>query len=169
MKNQKQTLHQLRELIHTQFKWQQPTFLPCQNYPPGFPQGRLSAIYGPKKTEFVVHFLAEHTNFRVAWIENEMSIYPFAMEQRHACLKRILFIEAHQDLPWAALQVLNSKIFPIVIIQSSPLPTMDLRKLQLAAEKSMSVVIFLLEKPRQKKWPIALQIPTPMFELSLLK
>ena len=131
------------------------------------PVGAVTQVTGPGKTECVVKFLAKLTadqpKLRLAWVENEISIYPCALAQRNLSLQNILFTEAKADYVWTTLQILGSGLFNVVILSlpfQQPRTLKDLkvlRRLQLASEKSKASLIFLLDEPIQA-WPISLHL-----------
>ena len=130
--------------------------------PTGIPRGALTEIsgaHGAGKTEVVLQFLAEHTEVRTAWIEDKMTAYPVAFPQNGVALNRVLFAQAGRDPLWTAHQILRSGIFPIVVLMAGAINELELRRLQLSAEKSDSSVITLTEKPTlTRTWPIRLQL-----------
>lgn len=143
-----------------------------------FPRGALTELWGEAgsgKTELILHFLAENPHFRVAWVEEDFSIYPCAFPQRKVALDRIFFVDVsacstltRQKLSrselafWAAHQILQSQVFQVVVISVRPSEKqapVTFRRLQLLAEKSRSAVILLTEQPIQvASWAIPLQL-----------
>jgi hypothetical protein len=126
--------------------------------PEGIPRGILTEITGLKKVEFVLKFLAENKRLRVAWIEEELTIYPLAFLEHQVSLSRVLFIEAKKNASWSAFQILSSGFFECVVM--TPQKQFDqrtLRRFQLEAEKSHAGIFFLTEKPHGG-WPISLKI-----------
>jgi len=121
------------------------------------PCGGIVSIGGFGKTTKAVHFLSEHPDLSVAWIEERFSVYPCAMLQQRVALSKVLFTEADRNTIWTCLQILQSGLFKIVVICSSFYEQNFLRKIQLAAEKAHAVVILLSEKPISS-WTIVLQI-----------
>lgn len=60
------------------------------------PQGAITEISGPDgagKTEAVLRFLAENPVPRVAWIEQDFSVYPCAFPQYGVALDRVFFVD----------------------------------------------------------------------------
>jgi len=127
--------------------------------PGGFPRGAITELAGLGKTEIFVQFLSENPKLRVAWIEDELTIYPCAVAQRGVSLSRVLFIEAHEDILWATFQVLRSHLFDCVVLSSlkTKIEENNLRRLQLESEKG-NAGVFLLTEELHRAWPIALQI-----------
>ena len=84
------------------------------------PVGAITQVTGPGKTEGLVKFVSElmknQPKLRLAWVENEISIYPCALAQRKLNLQNILFTEAHNDYVWATLQILASGLFEVVVL-----------------------------------------------------
>ena len=129
----------------------------------GIPRGAITEVSGRSgsgKTELVLKFLAENPEARVAWIEEELTIYPCAFPQNRVGLERVLFIDAPFGKKlWTAHQILRSGACPIVVIDAQGLNEADLRRLQLAAEKTDAVVILLSQTPSERgAWPIAAQL-----------
>src|ERR1700737_2534231 len=88
----------------------------------GIPKGALTEISGPGKTEFLVRFLSEHPSLKVAWVEDQISVYPYAIFQRKAYLQRILFAEAGSNSLWALMQILRSQVFGVIVFSSTTTP-----------------------------------------------
>jgi hypothetical protein len=145
----------------------------------GLPKGAVVEVSGPSgggKTEVVLRFLSENPEARVAWIEDELTVYPCAFPQNRVGLERVLFVEsraAHQksadgrvvivgldETLWTAHQILRSQVFGVVVLRvAKPLEEMALRRLQLAAEKTQTTLVLLVEEPaRRGTWPIAVQL-----------
>src|SRR5690606_14451470 len=119
------SLEKLKELFQRQTRRE---VLSCSLLPSGLPKGAITEVSGFGKTELVTRFLAEHEEIRVAWIEETFSVFPFAFQQRRVDLKRVLFVEAGEDLTWAALQILKSQIFGIVVLYAETLSLTHLRR-----------------------------------------
>jgi hypothetical protein len=128
----------------------------------GLPRSALTEISGPHgggKSEMVIQFLAENPDVRAAWIEEQFSVYPVAFPQLGVGLERVLFVEAGRQGLWTTQQILRSGLFSVVVLAGKVLTEINLRRLQLAAEKAQACVILLREKPTlQGKWPISVQI-----------
>lgn len=174
------TLDSLRELISA-VSFRPREHLPCPGLRAGMPVGSLCEVSGVGKTEFVVRFLAANPKLRVAWIEEELSVYPWAVFQREVSLDRILFMEAGADSLWTVNQALRSQLFGAVIFSSTttarPLLSSaqqrnevrmgqaqpwhrnerTLKSMQLSAEKSRATMIFLSDDP-VGAWPVSLQV-----------
>ncbi|MBI2711912.1 MAG: hypothetical protein HYX41_03460 [Bdellovibrio sp.] len=134
----------------------------------GLPLGSLMEVCGPAgagKTEVVLKFLSEHPELRVAWIEENLSIYPTAFEQNKVSLQRVLFVETSRYL-WAVLQILKSQAFGIVVLSASIsnrhsdlLDEIERRRIQIAAEKASASVIVIDESTTsQGSWPFTVQL-----------
>lgn len=126
----------------------------------GIPSGAVTELSGHGKTETIVCFLKEHPEFRVAWIEESFSFFPAALGEWGVDISQFLFVESAADTLWAALQALRSGAFHVVILYHSEFTTDELRKLQLAAEKTACAVIWLSAKAPTNPWPIALRLQT---------
>jgi hypothetical protein len=131
----------------------------------GLPKGALIEISGNAgggKTEVVLRFLAQNPSVRVAWVEEEFSIYPSAFPQNSVGLERVLFVDSPPgETLWTVHQILRSQVFGVVILKKSQfsMDEMALRRLQLAAEKSQITVILLTDQPARKgTWPISVQL-----------
>jgi hypothetical protein len=123
----------------------------------GLPKGAITQVVGSGKTEFVLTLLAEHAETKVAWVEENFSVYPFGFLQRNVQLGRVLFVESGEHTCWSILQILKAQVFSIVVIYSENLGLNELRKIQLAAEKAQAVVLWLTPELKSL-WPVSLQI-----------
>jgi hypothetical protein len=131
---------------------------PFSSAPLGIPRGALTEITGHGKTEVMIRFLSENPRLRVAWIEDEMSVYPCAILQRGVRLDRVLFVEAGRDLFWAVSQCLRSGLFECVVLSyQRNLDEKTYRRLQLEVEKA-DIGLFLLPEMPQKAWPISMKL-----------
>ncbi len=148
------SIAQLREMIGTKTSKEFFAFASLTN---GLPKGAITEISGAGKTEFVLQFLKEQTELKIAWIESQLSIFPFAFEQRGVSLERVLFVEGGEQSNWVALQVLKSQAFQVVVLYEEECELKTLRRMQIAAEKSAASLIWLTSKP-QDAWPVGLQI-----------
>jgi hypothetical protein len=140
----------------------------------GFIKGSLGVLCGSEgsgKSEVALRFLAENPSLQAAWVEDDLSIYPCAFEQKGVSLKRVLFIEAGlKNALWCVHQLLRSTLFQVVIYtlasarsrRGKKLPLeedeVSLRRLQIAAEKAGALVLFLSEAPFSASWPLSAQI-----------
>jgi hypothetical protein len=137
----------------------------------GFPLGAIVEISGTGKTELVAQFLKEHPDFKIAWVEENISINPYALRQKGVKLNNLLFIEAKKELSWCLAQALNSGCFQAVVTGSSAIGSSvavnnlndkkfsekDLRRFQLLSEKCKSHFFLLSEKPHNS-WVPHLQL-----------
>jgi len=127
----------------------------------GLPQGALIQIggaLGGGKTELLLNFLAENSQIQVGWIESLFTVYPAAFCSHKIDLRRILFLET-DSFEWAAQQLLESKLFPLVILSAVIENVIVLRRLQIAAEKAQASVVLLTEQCSTKNaWPISVQL-----------
>jgi hypothetical protein len=131
--------------------------LPFSMLPGGIPKGAITEISGPGKTEAVLRFLGEHEGLKVAWVEDQFSVFPLGFIQNRIALKRVLFMEAGAQIHWVALQALKAQIFPVVVVYTDQSDVKSLRRLQLAAEKSQATTI-LLSPTAGSYWPVSLQL-----------
>jgi hypothetical protein len=137
--------------------------LPFSLLQEGIPKGGLTEVSGELgngKTEVILKFLAENLESRVAWVEQEFTIYPGVFFPLG--LGRVLFIEAIDSPLWSVHQLLRSQLFGIVVMAvcSSQLKNdIALRRLQLEAEKAKACVLLITESPRREgRWPLTAQI-----------
>jgi hypothetical protein len=143
---------------------------------------------GGGKTEAAIRILAENPGIRGAWIEPTLTVYPCAFPQLGVTLDRVLFTEPGDQALWAAHQILRSQLFGLVVLSvpeaplaaagaralqakavaapfqsaqaltASNLNEIDLRRLQLSAEKSGAALLLLRERPTVRgNWAIAIQ------------
>lgn len=168
-------LETLREQLKTSFPSGQKTreTLPFSMVEGGIPKGALTEVSGAEgcgKTELVLRFLAENSTLRVAWIEEDFSAYPCAFSQNGVGLERVLFVDcdSSEHSLWSAHQILRSQVFEAVILKLSSkianpdrqgLEEVDLKRLQLLAEKSGTCLFLVLEEPlKSATWPITLRL-----------
>jgi hypothetical protein len=182
-------LASLRELISTAPGYRTRSSLSFSLLEEGIPKGAITEISGPGKTEFLVRFLSEHPSLKVAWIEDQFSIYPYAVFQKKGHLQRILFAEAGNNSLWALMQILRSQVFGIIVFSSTTTTPLSksgdgggmgqascrtcfdertMRAMQLAAEKSQTAVVFLRDEP-EDSWPISLQIRVERQSVEVLR
>lgn len=131
--------------------------LPFSLLPCGITRGAITEISGTGKTEFVLHFLKENPELKIAWIEKSFSAYPFAFLQKEIDLKRILFIDGQKDLDWCVYQALRSQAFQSVVVYCENLSLKSLRRIQLHSEKSLASTIWLTDEPKSA-WPVSLRL-----------
>ena len=143
----------------------------------GFPRGALGVLCGKEgsgKSEVVCRFLAENTSLKTAWIEDSLTVYPAALEQKGVALDRVLFVEGADQSLWCMHQILRSHLFQVVVHTVRPRrlrkrelalneDEVSLRRLQIAAEKAGALVLFLSEAPFPASWPLAVQIEVSRF------
>lgn len=157
--------------------------LPFSGLKGGVPRGAVIEVCGPHgsgKTEFVLKFLSENPKLRVAWIEEQLSVYPCALPQHGVELNRVLFVDGGRELLWCAHQALRSRLFKVVVVSGfgearvqgtrDAQRGVELRRLQLAAEQSGSTLILLSEEPtRRGAWPISVQVQVQRPKLQIIK
>ena len=129
----------------------------------GLPKGALVEISGRTgggKTEVVFRFLAQNPTLRVAWIEEDFTIYPCARPLNRVGLERVLFVDSPPGQAlWTAHQILRSQVFGVLVLKASCVSEMELRRLQRAAGKSQVTVILLSQEPAKRgTWPISVQL-----------
>jgi hypothetical protein len=149
------SLNELRSLLSLH---SQREFLPLNCFQAaGIPKGAITEISGFGKTDFVAQIMQEHKGVRIAWVEENFSIFPFAFWQRDLDLHRILFIESGKQTEWVILQILKAQIFKIVVFYVENFELTALRRIQLASEKANVVSLWLTDKPHSL-WPVSLQL-----------
>ncbi len=151
-------LHQLKSLLAVS---NEKAVLQFKKYQLEIPQGAITCLTGLGKTEFVLDFLSEQSDFSVAWIEEKFSFYPQAVAQKNLSAQNFLFLEASDQAIYTALQAIKAQVFQCVVLYKEDLELKDLRRLQLFSEKSRCV-LFWLTQNIQNKWPIALELKIEM-------
>jgi hypothetical protein len=136
--------------------------LPFSLLPLGLPRGALTELSGPDgggKTEAAIRALAENPEVRAAWVEESLTVYPCAFPALGVPMERVLFAEPGRELLWTVHQLLRSRLFGIVVAApGEALTELELRRLQLSAERSRSSLILLREHPTlRRNWPIRVQ------------
>jgi hypothetical protein len=147
-------IEKLRSLVGTKTERE---LIPFSLLSHGIPKGAITEISGKGKTEFVLQFLKENPEIRVAWIERNFSAYPFGFLQREVSLDRFLFIEGERDLDWCVYQALRTSVFQAVIVYSEHMELNSLRRIQLQSEKALSATLWLTNEPKDA-WPVHLRI-----------
>jgi hypothetical protein len=129
-------------------------------YSQGLPKGALTQLLGPGSTEVLLRLFSEHPSKKFAWVEKRLTAFPPGFVERGANLNLLLFVEGGEELPWALTQVLLSRIFEAVVL-ASPLSgeraELQLRRLQLAAERSGTALILAAESDGPS-WPFKLRL-----------
>lgn len=119
---------------------------------------------GSGKTRWLLRELGRAPQARIAWIENGVTAYPCAFAEHGVSVQRVLFVDcpSREKVLWSARQILKSQAFGVVVfgdVKPGLLDEMDLRRLQLMAEKSKATIVLLSEQPtRQGAWPISVQL-----------
>jgi hypothetical protein len=131
--------------------------LPWSLYKPGLPLGALTHLEGQGKSSAFLRLCSEHPKLRAAWVEASLSAYPPAFAQAGVDLKRLLFVQGGEHYAWAVSQLLRAQLFPLMALASPIQGELELRRLQLAAEKSGAVVL-LLSQVQGPSWPIKLKL-----------
>lgn len=111
------------------------------------PRGAIVELLGNGSREWLFEVFLAHADSRVAWIEPKLSLFPPAVSQRGISLSRFLFLETEKEWSWALFQALRSKLFHFAVTPVEVIPTRStdvfLRKLQIQAERSGTVLFFL--------------------------
>lgn len=157
----KPSLQELRQLIGAveHVERERSSFALFQE---GFPKGAIIEVSGSGKTELVALFLKEHPDFKVAWIEKEITINPYALFQKGLKTENVLFIEAKEQLEWCLNQALQSGCFQAIVTTTeaatnSSFDEKDLRRYQLLSERSQAH-FFLLSENLHQSWVPNLQL-----------
>lgn len=144
---------------------------------PGVPQGSLvewCGGMGSGKTSLLLDLWSASPEQAWLWIEPSASaektqFVPQPWARRGLSLDRGWGVEVEpRDLGWTLLQALRSQAFAAVVVaeefqgawgtEGRPDHVTRLRRLQIAAERAGSSVLFLRERPtRAGAWPIAAQ------------
>jgi hypothetical protein len=117
------------------------------------PQGALVEVTGRFRHEFVAQFLAEQKKPSL-WLEEEIQIFPVALQQRGVDLTKTVFVETGEHHQWVLQQSLRSQVFRFVIAENFQLHEKEMRKLQLLAERSGATVINLAAEYRPSWVPL---------------
>lgn len=154
------SLPELKALLKTPL--QKEVFF-CQGLPSGIPRGAVTALEGYGKLEWILQFLEQHPKLPVAWIESQLTAYPLAIAQRGTELDRILFVDSQKNQThWAALQVIRSQLFPVVILYTQTIDSDQLRQIQIESERSQTATLLLLPLYHQVRqfhlWPVQLHL-----------
>lgn len=152
----KPSIAELRELIGATKHDDRPRHS-FSLYPAGFTTGSFIEITGSQRTEFTALFLREHPELKIAWVEDSITINPYALKQKGVCLDNILFVEGKKDTVWCLSQVLSSGCFQAVITENSRFNEKDLRRFQLLSEKAQNH-FFLLSASPSASWVPHLQL-----------
>lgn len=152
----KPSLAELRQLIGAT-QWTDRPRQSFSLYPEGFFTGSFIELTGPQRTEFTALFLKENPQMKVAWIEETISINPYALKQKGVDVDAILFIEGKKDITWSLSQVLSSGCFQIVVAENFRFAEKDLRRFQLLSEKTLNH-FFLLSPQSSSSWVPHLQL-----------
>lgn len=131
-------------------------------------KGSVVEFAGQGKTELCAHFLSEHPELSVAWVEDEFSLNPYALWQRHLNFENLVFVEAGRDMSWAIHQLLHSQAFDLIVSSGRQWEENELRRFQLLSEKAKSTFFLLSEKP-QPAWVQSLQVQTRRDDGGLLQ
>ncbi len=156
----KPTIAELRQMIgssENQIKERSDFSL----YPTGFSLGSVIEITGSGKTELIAQFLKEHPDYKVAWVESEISINPYALFQKQVDLRNVLFIEARNQVMWCLTQALGSGCFKVMIMGDYKLNENEMRRCQLLSEKHQAH-FFILGAKSNDTW-------VPSLKLKILK
>jgi len=126
-------------------------------YHDGFVQGSVVEIVGRGKTQWLTRFLKEHPDYRVLWIESEISINPYALFQKEVDLKKILFIEAKNQVMWCLTQALESGCFKVFITGDYQFSEREMRRCQLLCERHQAH-FFMLSEKSHSSWVPSLRL-----------
>lgn len=152
----KPTIQELRALIGATQQESRPRNS-FSLYPDGFFTGSFIELTGASKTEFVALFLKENPQLKIAWVEETITINPYALRQHKVDLDSVLFIEGGKDIAWCLTQVLGSGCFQAVVTQNPQFSEKDLRRFQLLSEKGQNH-FFMLSDNTSPSWVPHLQL-----------
>ncbi|MGE0614031.1 MAG: hypothetical protein AB7P04_00185 [Bacteriovoracia bacterium] len=133
------------------------------------PCGALTEVSGPLgggKTEWVLSFLRENRDLTAAWVESDFTLYPCTLEESRIALSRVLFVQPTPARVLATvLTIVRSQVYPAVVLGAAglgdeirALDELSLRKLQLAALKSKTILFLLQTTPSPNHWAISRRI-----------
>jgi hypothetical protein len=151
------SLHLSPALESAFLKPQPKAVLPWSLYQPGLPLGALTQVEGRGKSSAFLKLCTEHPKLRAAWVEASLSAYPPAFAQAGVDLNLLLFVQGGEHYAWAVTQLLRAQLFPLLALASPIQGDLELRRLQLAAEKSGTAVL-LLSEIQGPSWPIKLKL-----------
>lgn len=146
----KPSLAELRQLMGASAMQARPRHH-CSVYPDGFSVGSLVELTGTSKTEFVSLFLKENPQLKTAWVEDSITINPYALKQRGVNLDSLFFIEGGKETLWCLNQVLSSGCFQVIVCENARFTEKDLRRFQLLSEKTQNH-FFLLSHESSSSW-----------------
>lgn len=126
-------------------------------FPAGFLPGSLIELTGPRRTEFTALFLKENPQLKVAWVEETITINPYALKQKGVSLDNFFFVEGKKDTVWCLNQILGSGCFQVVVAENTHWNEKDLRRFQLLSEKSQNH-FFMLSDKSSVSWVPHLQL-----------
>jgi hypothetical protein len=136
---------------------QEKDFAPCEGIPQGVPRGVLCDITGPARTEWILKFLINNKTLNTFWAEEQLTLFPTALQQRGIDLNKILMVETDKNLFKALRKALKSKLFDCIVLPGSIHDTKMLKALQLFARES-NAFVFSLSKETKTAWSIPFQI-----------
>lgn len=161
------SLEHLKEMLREREGEQRKGFFVLREKNQKIPKGSLIEVHGIGKTEWFIQFVISNSELRVLWIENEISIYPTAIEQRGFDLERILFVqvEKKEEFLWVMTHAMRSCSFEVIAFPSQLLDYSKLkldqntvlRRFQLLAKKT-NTSVFILSEKIISAWPITTRI-----------
>ena len=161
VQNRAETLLQLKQIVREHSPFHGRSFHTSQTLPLQIPKAALtefSSSLGAGVTQAVLTFLKEQTG-RVAWIEPHLTLYPPAVAQMKISSSRFFYLEAGAEPVWAALECLRSQLFSFVVLTDVGANEKDLRRLQMAAEKSGCTVLLIHHgEVNRTSWPLSQHI-----------
>ena len=132
------------------------------------PVGTLIEISGPEAHHQAARILARNRNLCAAWIEQNLEALPETTFHSQINLKKVLFINGQRDSSWAASQIINSGLFPILIFSAPYENEKLLRRLRRQARKSGTTVLLLRDKPCFS-WTIRVHLHAQEAKLNVLR
>ena len=158
----KPSLAELRELMGASAMQARPRHY-CSLYPDGFSVGSLVELTGTGKTEFTALFLKENPQLKTAWVEESITINPYALKQRGVNLDSLFFVEGGKETLWSLNQVLSSGCFQVIVCENTRFTEKDLRRFQLLSEKTQNH-FFLLSKESSASWVPQIQLKVSKYD-----
>ncbi len=113
------------------------------------PSSGLVEIGGPLgggRTRLVFDFLKDNPTLRVAWIERKWTLHPVGAPPE-VDTSRWLCVEAGDEIGWTILRVLRSQLFAVIVVEGlgslGKIPSLDLKRLQIEAERAGTLIVIL--------------------------
>ena len=132
-------------------------FLICDSVPGGVPRGVICEVTGSARTEWLLRLLKQNPNLNIFWIEDQLTLFPTAIQQRGVELSRILIAETGDKLFQTLRRGLQSRLFDCIVLPGVFEEVKKLKTIQLFARES-NTLVFFLSKVEKDAWAIPFQI-----------